>query len=229
MTISIFHGEGTALSRKALQDAIALDKESGHEIRFLEGDKLLARDLDTALSTESLFSSETLVIENLLSRLRSKEKDACINLLASYQGNKHILLWDKKEITKPNLSKLSSAKISLSKAPTSLFAFLESIEPGNAKRALDLLHEAIKSSEDIIVFTMLARQISYLIIMKSAQNPKFAPWQLGKLRSQASKWSDKQLKSFLSDLLKIDLAVKTGTTKLSYGDQLDLLLTTLLR
>lgn len=224
----IFHGEGTALSRTALQEALSRDKAAGHEIRTLEGDKLLSRDLDTALATASLFSQESLVIENLLSRLRSKEKDACLVLLANYTGDKNIYLWDKKEITKPNLVKLSKAKVSLSKAPTALFTFLESIEPGNAEAALDLLHDVIKSTEDIIVFTMLSRQLSYLITIKSATSPKFAPWQLGKLRSQASKWTDKQLEHFLAELLKIDFAVKTGATKLSYADHLDLLLLNLL-
>lgn len=224
----IFHGEGTALSRTALQEALSRDKAAGHEIRTLEGDKLLSRDLDTALATASLFSQESLVIENLLSRLRSKEKDACLALLANYTGDKNIYLWDKKEITKPNLSKLPKAKVSLSKAPTALFTFLESIEPGNAEVALKLLHDVIQSTEDIIVFTMLSRQLSYLITIKSATSPKFAPWQLGKLRSQASKWTDKQLEHFLAELLKIDFAVKTGATKLSYADHLDLLLLNLL-
>lgn len=229
MSIFIFHGEGTAASRKALHEAVSRDRAAGHEIRTIEGDKLLARDLESSLATESLFSQETLVIENLLSRLRSKEKDACLTILGSYKGTKNILLWDKKEITKPNLTKLSQAKISLSKAPTSLFAFLDSVEPGNSKIALSLLHESISSSEDIIVFTMLARQVSYLIIIKSASTPKFAPWQIGKLKTQAAKWEAKPLEHFLSELLKIDFAVKTGATKLSYADHLDLLLSDLLR
>ncbi len=228
--IYIFHGEGSAASRQLLRLAVDKDKALGHEIHTLEGDKLLARDLESILSTSSLFSIESLVIENLLSRLRSKEKDACLDLLAKYQGDKNIYLWDKKEVTKPNLSKLSnSAKISLSKAPTSLFTLLESLEPGSAKRSLDLLHETIKDTEDIIAFTMIARQIGYLIMVKSGTSPKFAPWQIGKLKSQASKWQDKQLEDCLARLLKIDLSIKSGTSKLSYTDHLDLLLSDLLR
>lgn len=227
--IFIFHGEGTATSRNLLQDAIAKEKLLGHEIRVVEGDKLSLRDLDSIISTASLFSQETLVIEGLLSRMKSRDKDTCIDLLVKYVGDKNILLWDKKEITAPNLKKFSSAKISNSKAPTALFAFMESIYPGNASRALSLLHEVVTGTEDIIVFTMLARQISYLIMIKSATSPKFSPWQMDKLRVQASKWSDKQLSNLLSELLKIDFAIKTGTTKLSYTDHLDLLLTTLLR
>lgn len=227
--ITVFHGDGTAESRRLLQSSISEDKLSGHEIRFIEGDKIAPRDLDSILGTSSLFSVETLVIENLLSRLRSKDKDSCIELLSKYTGDKNILLWEKKSITKIALGKLGkTAKSTESKAPTALFSFLEAIEPGNAKRAITLLHEVVAGTEDIIVFTMLARQVSYLIMMKTGTSPKFAPWQMGKLRSQASKWSEAQLETFISELLKIDLAIKTGTTKLSYKDQLDILLVSLL-
>lgn len=227
--IYIFHGEGTALSRKLLLEAITKDKALGHEIRTLEGDKLSPRDLESILSTSSLFSTESLVIENLLGRLRSKDKDACIDLIAKYTGDKNLYLWDKKEITKPNLSKLSSAKISHSKMPTSLFSLLESLEPGNLKNIHTLLQEVFKETEDIVVFTMIARQISYLIMIKTGTSPKFAPWQIGKLKTQASKWDEKDLELWISELLKIDFAVKSGKTKLSYSDHLDLLLSTLLR
>lgn len=228
--IYLFHGDGVATSRQLLQETITKERASGHEIHTLDGDKLAPRDLESILSTASLFSVETLVIEGLLSRLRSKDKDACLDLLANYSGDKNILLWDKREITKPNLAKLANlAKISLSKAPTALFTLIESLVPGNAAKALALLHEVVEGTEDIIVHTMLARQVSYLIMMKSATSPKFAPWQMGKLRAQAALWDEKALEHFLSELLKIDFAIKTGTSKLSYSDHLDLLLTTLLR
>lgn len=227
--IYIFHGEGIALSRKLLGEATAKERNLGHELRVIEGDKLSPRDLESILATSNLFSIESLVIENLLSRLRSKDKDLCLDLLANYSGDKNIYLWDKKEITKPNLAKLSQAKISHSKAPTELFNLLESLVPGNLKVSQDLLHQVLTGAEDIVVFTMIARQISYLIMMKSGTNPKFAPWQIGKLKSQASKWDDKVLEQWLSELLKIDYAIKSGMTKLSYGDHLDLLLSTLLR
>ena len=226
----IFHGDGTTTSRKLLQEAISKEKSQGNDIRVIEADKLAPRDLESILATSSLFGTESLVIEGLLTRLRSKDKDACIDLLAKYEGPKNILLWDKKAITKLAIGKLGkNAKATESKAPTALFSFMESIEPGSAERSISLMHEVITGTEDIIVFTMLARQISYLIMIKSGTSPKFAPWQMGKLRSQAALWSDKQLELFLAELLKIDFAIKTGTTKLSYSDHLDLLLTSLLR
>lgn len=224
----IFHGEGIATSRKLLQDALAKDRASGLEVQTLAGDKLLPKDLDSALKTENLFARESLVIENLLSRLRSKDKDACIDMLAKYDGDKNIYLWDKKEITKPNLAKLSKAKVSHSKVPTLLFTLMESLVPGRVEQALELLHKVVQETEDIVVFTMLARQISYLIMIKSGTSPKFAPWQIGKLKSQATLWSDAELEHFLSELLKIDFAIKTGATKLTYTDHLDILFLNLL-
>lgn len=227
--ITLFHGDGTAESRRLLSVAIDKDKSQGHEIRFIEGEKLAPRDLATVLGTSSLFSTETLVIENLMSRLRSKDKDTCIEILSNYTGDKNILMWDKKALTKIAIGKLGkNIKATESKAPTALFTFLESIEPGKAKETLALLHEVVSSSEDIIVFTMLSRQISYLIMMKTGTSPKFAPWQMGKLRSQAAKWSNEQLETFISELLKIDLSIKTGSSKLSYTDHLDILLLNLL-
>lgn len=225
----IFHGDASGASRKLLADVVAKDKANGDEIRTLEGDKLAPRDLESVLSTASLFSVESIVIENLLSRLRSKDKDACIDLVSTYKGDKNIYLWDKKEATPANLKKFVGAKISNSKAPTEMFSFLESIAPGNAKNSLSLLHKLVLETEDIIVFTMIARQITYLIMIKSGTNPKFAPWQVGKLRAQSALWTDVQLETFIKELTRIDLSIKTGMSKLSYTDHLDLLLSDLLR
>lgn len=227
--IQIFHGDNNALSRKLLQDALMRDKAQGYELRNLDGFTLAPKDLESELLTASLFAPESLVIERLLSRLRSKDKDACLSLLAKYQGTKNIYLWDKKELTKAGLAKLPSAKVTLSKAPTELFTMLENLVPGNAKQCLDLLHQVLKSSQDIVAFTMIARQISYLIIMKSATNPKFPPWQMGKLKSQAGAWTESGLKNMHNQLLQIDYSIKSGTSKLSYADHLDILLSTLLR
>lgn len=227
--ITIFHGDNNALSRTKLQEALQQEKQHGHELRYLEGEKLTPKDLDSALSTANLFYTEVVVIENLLSRLRSKDKDECLSLLKNYVGEKHLYLWDKKALTKLAIAKLGpNLKVVESKTPTVLFTLLETLEPGRAQDALKLLAEVVATTEDIVVFTMIARQVSNLIIMKSATNPKFSPWQATKLKIQASKWSHHQLQDFLTNLLKIDLSIKTGSSKLSYKDHLDILLLNLL-
>lgn len=229
MTTLVFHGDNTVASRALLQQAISHDKDRGYDINQLDGTKLLAKDLSSALGTANLFATESLVIENLLSRLRSKEKDACLSLIAAYSSDKNLLLWDKKTVTKAVLTKLgSSAKVSESKAPQILFTFLDSIIPGNTKRSLSLLHELARSTDDILIFTMLSRQIANLLIVDSGTDLKFAPWQIGKLKSQAKAWRATELVKFHDELIKIDELIKTGSTKQSYLDHLDILLINLL-
>lgn len=223
--IQIFHGDSTSDSRVLLITATEKERASGHEVRTLDGEKITPRDLESTLQTASLFSQESLVIEGLFSRAKSRDKDSCLALIKNYAGDKNIFLWEKKEITKANLANLpNTAKISNSRAPQLLFNWLETVYPGNQKTCLALLHDLRFTIDDLFVFTMLARQISYLIIMKSATIPKFAPWQMGKLRAQAAKWEESALQALLYRLLSIDEAVKTGATKLSYADHLDILL-----
>lgn len=221
MTILLFHGDNQVESRRGLKNTPVIG-----ELRELDGTKLLPKDLETILGTNNLFSSETLLIENLFSRLKSKDKDSCIALLASYSGDKQILIWEKKELTKATLSKLpKSWKISLSKLPSILFTFLDALYPSNAKNALSLLHDLVSSGQEpIIIHTMISRHISNLIIAFSATTPKLPPWQLGKLKSQAGNWSEAKLIHFHEELLRIDYQIKTGQTKLDYISQLDLLI-----
>lgn len=226
--IQIFHGDSATDSRSRLQTALDRERQLGQQIITLDGDRLSPRDLESSLQTKSLFGGTVLVIENLLTRLRSQDKDACLHLLAHYSGNNPLYLWDKKEATKPNLAKLPHAKIFQSKAPTELFTLLDSIVPGNAQSVLALLHQVVSKTEDIIIFSLISRQVSSLLQIQSATAPKLAPWQLSKLRSQALQWTEPQLTHFHDELLKVDLAVKTGQTKLSYLDHLDILLVNLL-
>ncbi len=226
----VFHGDSNSGSRKLLYQELEKIKKLGHDLVMLDGSRITPAELESALATTSLFSKEAIVIENLLSRLRSKDKDRCLELVSSYQGDKPVYLWDKKSLTKASLAKLGkNVKVFEAKTPTVLFKLLDALYPGNNREALSLLHQACEESEDIIVFTMIARQVSYLIMIKSASNPKFAPWQIGKLKSQASKWEESRLKKFMVELQKIDTKVKSGQTKLSYLDNLDLLLATLIR
>src|SRR3989339_888436 len=164
MVIFIFHGDHTASTRTQLQTAIAVERGRGVEITTLDGDKLAPRDLESALFTNNLFTPTALVIENLLSRLRSRDKDHCLELLSSYTGDKNLYLWEKKEITKLTINKLpKTVKIALAKTPTVLFTLLDNLIPHNSARALDLLHQTVTGTEEIVVFTLIARQISSLI------------------------------------------------------------------
>lgn len=227
--IFLFHGDDQAASRQQLRTQIEHEVAAGREIHELDGSKILPRDLESTLLAANLFAPNTLVIEGLLSRLRSHDRDRCLELILTYTGPQNLLLWEKKEVTKANLTKLGSkAKISLSKPPALLFNFLECLYPGNYQVAAKILADLRASADEVMIFIMLARQISYLILAQSASNPKFAPWQLTKLRAQAAKWTAPELIRFHDELVRIDYQIKSGTTKLDYASQLDILLVTLI-
>ncbi|TXH01315.1 MAG: hypothetical protein E6P95_02020 [Candidatus Moraniibacteriota bacterium] len=219
--IFLYHGDDNAASRNNLFE----QKKKHENIRELNGDKLLPKNLESILGTESLFGNETLLIENLFSRLRSKDKDACVQLLINYNGNRDILIWEKKSLTKLTTNKIpKSWVIKESKPPALLFNFLDTIVPGNHQQVTKILASLRKSTDDGLIFIMLARHISSLIQAKTATTLKLPPWQIGKLKSQASSWEVKNLVHFYDELYSIDNKIKTGNTKLDLGSQLDILL-----
>ncbi|MCE7898266.1 MAG: hypothetical protein DPW11_03540 [bacterium] len=221
MTTYLFHGDDNASSRNNLFE----QKKKHVDIRELNGDKLLPKDLASTLGTESLFGNETLLIENLFSRPRSKDKDACVQLLINYSGNRDILIWEKKTLTKLTTNKLPKTWIvKESKPPALLYNFLDTIVPGNYQQATKILVTLRKNTDDGLTYIMLSRHISTLIQAKTATNLKLPPWQIGKLKRQASSWEISQLLFFYDELYKIDKKIKTGTTKLDLGSQLDILL-----
>ena len=222
MTTYLFHGDDNKSSRDNLFEI----KKKHDDIRELNGDKISPKDLESTLGTESLFGNETILIENPFSRLRSKDKDACIELLKNYQGSRDILIWEKKALTKLTTVKLPKDwVIKESKPPAMLFNFLDSITPHNSNQALKLYHGLLTMNhEPGFIFIMLARHISSLIQAKTATSIRLPPWQIGKLKSQASGWDINQLIHFYDELYLIDSKIKTGNTKLDLGSQLDILL-----
>lgn len=228
--IYIFHGDHQASSRTLLQSSLEQLKNKGIEIISLDGDKITPAELETALTTANLFSSSAILLENLLSRIRSKVKDECLALLLNYKGEKDLFLWERKEVSKLTLNKFPKAIIKLSKTPAIIFFFLDSLYPGNAVRALELFHQLCTSNyEPIVAMTLIARQISSLIQITDGTTPKVAPFQLTKLKNIARHWTLPQLIKFYDQLLDIDYAIKSGRSRLSYSDHLDILLATTLR
>lgn len=223
----IIHGEDHHTSRNNLRDIIEDFKKKNIEPHYINGESITRKDLETILKTETLFAQEVLILENLLSRIRSKEKTKCIELLKSYRGNKNIVLWERKEITKKPLEDLSilKPKIKKHKSPMIIFKFTGEISPSNKNASIKLFHEALTTASDTFIFAMLIRQISNLITAKSSPKLlKGAPWQRSQLHKQAERWTLEHLLNIHSRLLDIDYKIKTGRSQLDLIGQLDLLL-----
>ena len=228
----ILHGDNVVASRQKLTEHIEEAKKKGvKEVIKLEGKTLSETQLRQALEAKSLFGADKLVvIEKLLSRQRSKEKNKLVDILASDRRPptaSQIILWERKEITKANLNKLRNFQPQLFKTPPAIFKFLDSLKPNNSKQTLTYLHNGLRAQPSELVFYMLSRRVSDLIIAQDKQADallKGAPWQKGKLKTQAQNFSLKQLTNLHTKLLDIDESIKTGSNLLPLSSQLDLLL-----
>lgn len=226
----VLHGDNTTASRQRLREIINQHKSQGiKDIISLDGEKITTTDLHQALESTSLFGSTKLVvIEKLFSRPKSKEKDILVNLFKEDNSNNSVILWENKEITKTHLNKLKQFTSELFKTPAVIFQFLDALRPNNTKNLIDLLHRSSQTEAIELVFYLLCRRVSDLIV--ALDKPDLlvqAPWLKGKLISQAKTFSLSNLLSLHQQLLDLDISQKTGTNILPLASELDLLLVTL--
>jgi len=213
--ISILHGDNYVASRQALNQTL-----TNKPLKF-EAKTLTTEALTQVLESNPMFSiNQPILIENLLTSIRSKLKDSLIKIILSNQ-EKTIFLWEKKLITPAVKKQFLKAQIKEFKLPPSLYSFLDTFN-------LKAFHQSLDQNPAELIFYLFHRRVSQLIqISTDPQSVKGAPWQLGKLKSQASNLSLEKLLYLHQKLLEIDEQIKTGQTDVSLSTQLDLLLTTL--
>jgi hypothetical protein len=226
MSTYIFHGDDQVGSRKHLNILTAQLKEKGILIQSLAGKKITPAELEIAVATSNLFQKEAVLVEYLFSRPRSKDQKTCLAYLAGYQGDKDLILWDKKELTKTQLKLFPKAIIKLSKTPVLLWRLIDSFLPDSRDSFLTLMHETAQESDEGFIFIMLARRVSDLIIAKSGDTSKLQAWTRSRIIGQAQTWDEATLIEIHSELTKHDHALKTGGSKLSYLESLDMIIST---
>ena len=216
--ITIFHGDNYVLSRQALNQSLSqLSTSKVESIRFTAAE-LTEEILTQALESNPLFQSPKLfVIENLLTLPRSKNKEQLIKIVLN-NADSEIYLWEKKLLTPAVKKQFSRAAVKEFKLPPSLFNFLDTLTLTN-------FHQALINNPAELIFYLLHRRISQLIqALDDPGSLKGAPWQLGKLKMQAKKYSLDQLLNFHQKLLTLDEQAKTSQNILSLAGCLDLLL-----
>lgn len=210
MTMSdyrIFHGDNHPASRQALNQAIKT--EQGREVIKLDGSKINDTDLHQALESQSLFGQEKLVVID-------KFPTKLIDILAGYQGKTPVFIWHDKALTPAQLKKLGNFKPQLFKIPATVFTFLDQL-------TIASFHQAVKTNTPEQIFYLLHRRVSQLIQAKdSPQQLKLADWQVKKLTHQTHRFSLNQLLKLHSQLLDIDIAIKTGRNFLPLDRTLEL-------
>lgn len=171
--------------------------------------------LAQAFSSDMLFAEkETFVFENLLSKSKSSEKEAILNFIKTNEKENDVVFWDGKMLTPTSLKAFPKATIKEFRLPQSLFQFMDSIRPGNAKVMLNLHHKTLESTEEEMVFYMLVRQTRLLLAVATGSNieevKRLRPWQVDKLSSQAKTIGIQNLKSYYMQLFDLDRKQKTG-------------------
>lgn len=252
--LSIFHGENTAQSRKALNETLEnlRVKFPNSEIIRLDGAKLTETELIQALEAQSMFTLSELVlssvegaegfsdnriihIDGLLSRRPLKEKELLIARITSSFSLQpltfNLLLWEGKQLAPTVLKpfqKLKDCKILEFKLSKTLFAFLDSLAPKNAEKMTGLLASTLKTEPAELVMFMLVRRVTELLLATSKDSHTLdgvrSPWQRSQLEHQAKNWTEKQLLSFHKKLLEIDESTKTGSTPADLSAHLDIII-----
>lgn len=227
--IYLFHGEHTARSRQALLDLKHTLKEK--ELRELDGKQLDENSLTQALSSNSLFEEEKIVIiERLFGGLGKKVKQAetFLSILLGHE-NTTIILWEEKEVAKTIVTKLGSkAKVQLFSYPVLIFQLIDTFSPAAASLWIKKYAEVIQQEPPEVVHVLLVRRIRQLLLLKArASLVGVPPWQISRLTNQARLFTMEQLLESYQSFLKLELANKTGTGILSLPEATEYLVATL--
>lgn len=202
MKVTVLYGDNITASRDRLIKIIAEVKKRGWEV------------LREPTVTDSLFSANRLFVIEDASKLTAKDLTSDMNLLIWQKGSVPAKL---KKIL-PKNSKYEEFKL-----PQKLWLFLESLYPGNAKQALELLNEITATEAVEFVFAMIARQMRDLYwVLVSPGSMLIPTWRRGKLKDQATKYELASLNELISKLAQLDMEAKTGQVNLA--PSLDLLL-----
>lgn len=221
MNITLIHGEDKSKSGQKLIELMDYYKNKGTSIERID---LRDKDINDVLSSVSLFPGERVfIIEDIKSI-----SDGTLAWLKKNADNMEsdMILYSDKELTKTQINSLPNIHKEYNhKIPKVIWSFIESFYPGNAKNCLQLFRKVVKNEPDQFVFEMLARQVRDLYWVKMDPKGYDGPsWKKGKLASQASKFTQEDLKIVIEKLADADVKSKTSNDKLP--DLLDFIIIT---
>lgn len=225
----ILHGDNTQLSRQFLTARV---KSFFGEVVWLEGRDLKIEEIKQALESQTLLGNDRLVVlERFFLDKKNKQKKLIIDYLLK-EKPKNLIVWEEEKIPPQALKNFSFAEIKLFELPKIIFWFLDSLEPSNKKRALQLLHQALKKQPPEFIFYLLTKRVKDLLIAKDLgekgiENYYQHPWQRKKIATQAQKIETERLKKFYQRLLLVDYLQKSGRAVFPLDYYLDLLVLSL--
>lgn len=221
--ITIIHGEHAVHSRDKLTTCLSEAHAEHSILTRMHAKELTLSGASELFSRNSLFAEkEIVVIEELHSLIKSKQKDALIKLIAA-EKEKDIILWEKRELTATMLKPFQTARVHVFPLSKKLFSFIEKLGSYPSKEVcVQQVHQVYEQDGAYFLFAMLCRQVRMLISAHDDGKLKGAPFMIAKIKKQAQNFTLPQLLQMHTALLKIDTAEKRSKSALSLEQQLDL-------
>lgn len=225
--LTVIGGEDSVASRHKLQELKEKYKTQGYSI-----DDVPAGDvpdlLKNAEGVTNLFGQESIyIVEKLSSKYKGRTKTPYKEAVQEIAKSStiHLIDWEsgKSAYELSSLKRIATAFYE-AKPSQSIFELLDNCYPGNLKTFLRSIDEVNQSQDIGFIYALLCKHVRKLILAQAdALDSKTAPWQRGKLKSQAARWEEKNLLKFYEGLARIDISMKTSSTSYDLRDSLELL------
>lgn len=224
--IYILHGDDTAKSRKSIDDL-----KGDFKFVYINGVKSSLGEILDKISTQSIFDEKIgFIIERFLSKKR-KLKEMIDLVQGSVPANSLIIFWEDKLLTGA-LPKQENTKIIEFKLPKYYFQFLDSLHPNNSYNLHRLYEDLLKSMSSEQLYYSIIKRVRQLRIVSGGdessieETARLAPWQVSRLKNQATKWSEKDLMDFYNRLFDIEIRMKTSNIPTTLDKYIDILILT---
>ncbi|HCQ31063.1 TPA: hypothetical protein DIU27_01600 [Candidatus Collierbacteria bacterium] len=212
----IIHGEDTTSSYKRLSEIIDSFKKNQIEVVIKDATELDSTTLRQESQPTNLFGySKCLIIKNLLTGNKAKQKETLIDIVSKTQ-DVEMVLFETKKIPISTLKPFSKAKIESFDINPVIFKFVDMLRPGNTKSLLAGWNRLmVLNHEPEYVFAMIVRQIRLLIQAKSGPSYlKLSPYPKKLITTQAAVFELPHLLDLHQLLYEIDKKIKTGSSSL---------------
>ncbi len=212
METIVIQGEDEAALEERQEQFIKEAKRRNWEVTRIQEDKT---ELEKLFLTNLYFQKTLFIIENpalfsekeLLSSLKKVEDKDFVLIISSSKKLKAGFL---NKI--PHLKKTENFDY-----PQIIFQFLDSLYPPNAKQALLLFHQLLKSEPPELIFHLLSLRLRDLYWTKiSPSNLPYPSWRVAKLERQGYRFSPSQLQEIIDYLASIDIEAKRSSLGLEY-------------
>lgn len=222
MKIIVLHGDNERASYQRLEKFIEVAEARDWQVNFLDSPEGISEKLIGV----SLFGKQPFFVIRSINKWPPSTLKKIKKVLEKGEGT--VVIHHNDFLGKTILESFpKGVKLEEFKLPRLIFDFLDSFYPGNSKRTLTLLHEVLKKELPEFVFALLARHLRDLYWAKTDSPLPVPSWRAQKLKNQAAKFSNEELKNIIKSLSETDIKVKTSQAELA--SSLDLLTITLLK